>query len=118
MGTGPVAVAQLACPACSDGGDRTVDVEPQAVTGLDGRQTAELAGECRRCGSRVACQPSEAGAAAVRQYERDQRDVTAQLRATLDAAQPPLDAEDVDAARQAVAAEVISRRDAAEAVPL
>jgi hypothetical protein len=94
-----------------------VHAEPQAAAGLDGRQTAELAGECRRCGSRVACQPTGEGAAAIGQYEQDQRDVTAQLRATLDAAQPPLDAEDVDAAAQAVAAEVISRRDAAE-VPL
>ncbi len=72
MGTGPVAVAfALACPACSDDLARwTVDAEPQTTTGLDGRQVAELAGQCRRCGSRVACQPTDKGAASIRRPRR------------------------------------------------
>ena len=113
----------LACPACSDDFARwTVDAEPRTVTGLDGRQVMELAGPCRRCGTPVACQPTEEGAASIRQYEESRRDVSGRLLATLDAeaaetVRAPLDAEAVDSARAAVAAEVVTRRDAAGAAP-
>jgi hypothetical protein len=83
----------LACPACSDDIARwTVHAEPQMRPGPDGEQIAVLAGECRRCGSQVACQPTEEGAASIRRFTESRRQATGRLRATLDGAQAPAEA--------------------------
>ena len=121
MGTGSVAVTfALACPSCPDPDRRLVNAEPQSWTGPDGAAVAVLAGRCRRCGSLVAMQPSDDATQAVREHqahEESRREALARLRAALDGTPPPLDEEAADAAREAVAVEVVARQAATVAAP-
>lgn len=76
-------VIRLACPA-DCGGEWTVRGHGETWRDPDGREVAVVAGECDRCGSRVALDPSEQAVEIIGYREQARIDRRASARAALD----------------------------------
>lgn len=74
---------KLACPACGDSGDWTVNGRGETWFDPAGREVAVVTGACGRCSSRVLLDPSPEAVERIRFREQSRRDRAATARAAL-----------------------------------